>query len=75
MREVASSISALGFCVPALIGKENLVLDGGTRIEGARLLGLTRIPCIRVDHLSNVEQRALRLAVAWARRGSGTSTN
>lgn len=63
MREVASSISALGFCVPALIGKENLVLDGGTRIEAARLLGLTRIPCIRVDHLSNVEQRALRLAV------------
>ncbi len=63
VREVAGSISALGFCVPVLVGKENLVLDGAIRIEAARLLGLTRIPCMRIDHLSDVEQRTLRLAV------------
>ena len=63
VREVAGSISALGFCNPILIGKNNLVLDGAIRIEAARQLGLGRIPCVRIDHLSDVEQRALRLAV------------
>ena len=61
--EVAGSISALGFCVPVLIGKDNLVLDGGARIQAARLLGLGDAPCLRIDHLTDDEQRLLRLAV------------
>ncbi len=63
VREVAGSISALGFCVPVLVGKDNLVLDGAIRVEAGRLLELGRVPCVRIDHLSEVEQRALRLAV------------
>ncbi len=63
VREVAGSISALGFCDPVLIGKNNLILDGSIRVEAARLLGLDRVPCIRVDHLSEDEERVLRLAV------------
>jgi DNA modification methylase len=62
-REVAGSISALGFCAPVLIGKANEVLDGGIRVEAAKLLGLATIPCVRIDHLTQVEQRVLRLAV------------
>ena len=61
--EVAGSISALGFCVPVLIGKDNYVLDGGARIQAARLLGLGYAPCLRIDHLTDDEQRLLRLAV------------
>jgi DNA modification methylase len=63
VRDVAGSISALGFCVPVLIGKDNLVVDGVIRVEAGRLLELGRVPCVRIDHLSEVEQRALRLAV------------
>ena len=63
VRDVAASIAALGFCAPALVGKDNLVLDGDVRIEAARLLGLARVPCVRVDHLSETEQRTLRLAI------------
>jgi DNA modification methylase len=63
VRDVATSISALGFCAPILIGKDNVRLDGEIRVEAARLLGLDRVPCIRIDHLSEVEQRVLRLAV------------
>jgi DNA modification methylase len=63
VREVAASISALGFCAPILIGKDNIRLDGEIRVEAARLLGLGRVPCIRVDHLNDREQRILRLAV------------
>ena len=57
VREVAGTISALGFCVPVLVGKNNLVIDGEVRVEAAKLLGLGRAPCVRIDHLSEDEQR------------------
>ncbi len=63
VREVAATISALGFCVPILIGKNNVVIDGEVRLEAVKLLGLGRVPCVRIDHLSAAEQRLLRLAV------------
>ena len=63
VREVANSISAFGFNVPLLIGKDNVLIDGETRLEAARQLGLPTAPCIRVDHLNDTEQRLLRLAV------------
>jgi DNA modification methylase len=62
VREVAATISALGFCVPILIGKNNVVIDGEVRLQAAKLLGLDRAPCVRIDHLSEDEQRLLRLA-------------
>ena len=63
VREVAASISALGFCDPLLIGHGNDLIDGEIRLEAAKLLGLSSLPCVRVDHLSAQEQRLLRLAV------------
>jgi hypothetical protein len=63
VREVAATISALGFCVPIIIGNHNIVIDGEARLEAAKLLGLGRAPCVRIDHLSDEEQRLLRLAV------------
>jgi hypothetical protein len=62
VHEVASAISTLGFCAPVLIGKDNAVIDGAVRVHAARQLGLDRVPCVRVEHLSEVEQRVLRLA-------------
>ena len=49
VREVMGSVSAFGFCVPILVGKGNLVVDGETCIEAAKALGLTTVPCIRID--------------------------
>jgi DNA modification methylase len=63
VREVASSISLLGFCDPLLIGRGNELVHGEVRYEAARQLGLDRVPCVRVEHLSPDEQRVLRLAV------------
>ena len=62
VREVANSIGTLGFCAPVLVGKDNLVLDGAVRVQAARLLGLGRAPCIRIEYLSEKEERVLRLA-------------
>jgi hypothetical protein len=63
VREVANSISTLGFCAPILVGKDNLVLDGAARVQAARLLDLGRAPCIRIEYLSEKEERVLRLAI------------
>ena len=63
VQEIANSIGAFGFNIPLLIGKDNVVVDGESRLEAARQLGLTSVPCIRVDHLNENDQRLLRLAV------------
>jgi ParB-like nuclease domain len=63
VREIASSISLLGFCDPLLVGRGNELLDGEARYEAAKQLGLDRVPCVRIEHLSPDEQRVLRLAV------------
>jgi hypothetical protein len=63
VREVASSISALDFCVPLLVGCDNEIIHGEVRYEAAKQLGLDRLPCVRIGHLSPEEQRVLRLAV------------
>jgi hypothetical protein len=62
VRDVAAVISELGFCVPILIGKNNVVIDGAVRLQAAKLLRLGRAPCIRIEHLTDEEQRLLRLA-------------
>lgn len=63
IRDIATSISNLGFCVPILIDQNNKVLDGISRIEAARSLGLSTIPCIVAGHLNPSEQRLLRLTL------------
>src|ERR1700730_17390458 len=57
VREVMGSFSELGFCDPILVGKGNIVLDGEIRVEAVKHLGLPTVPCIRIDHLTDVEQR------------------
>src|SRR5262245_25898393 len=63
MMQVANSISTLGFCDPIFVDEQGVVLDGTVRVEGAKLLGLTHIPCIRANHLSPSERRLIRLAL------------
>jgi ParB-like chromosome segregation protein Spo0J len=62
VKEVADSISALGFCVPVLVGQGDIVLDGWIRVQAAKALGLDCVPCVRIDHLTEVEQRLFRIA-------------
>ena len=61
--ETMGSIQSLGFCSPILIGNENNLIDGAVRVEAARRMGLDKIPCIYIGHLSNAEQRVLRLTI------------
>jgi hypothetical protein len=63
VREVASSISLLGFCDPFLVGRGKELIDGEARYEAAKQFGLNRVPCVLIEHLNPDEQRVLRLAV------------
>jgi hypothetical protein len=36
VREIASAIATLGFCVPVLIDQDDRVIDGWARVEAAR---------------------------------------
>jgi ParB-like chromosome segregation protein Spo0J len=77
IREVAVSIGRLGFSVPVLVGSDNIILIGTISVEVARQLDLSKVPCIRIHHLSPTGQRLLPMAVVQtpeisARGCSGT---
>ncbi len=57
-----ASIRELGWTVPILIDEAGMVLAGHARLEAGKGLGLERVPCIRLGHLSEPQKRALMLA-------------
>lgn len=62
IKAIARSIEAFGFNVPILIDADNTVLAGHGRLEAAKLLGFTPVPCFRLDHMTPAQGRAFMLA-------------
>ena len=62
IRQIADSIDQFGFTNPVLIDEAGTILAGHGRVVAAKLLGLTEVPCVRLDHLSADEKRAYTLA-------------
>ena len=62
LRQIAASIEAFGFINPVLIDKGKSILAGHGRVEAAKLLGRTTVPCLFVEHLSDAQKRAYVLA-------------
>jgi DNA modification methylase len=62
IRQIADSIRAFGFNAPVLINAYNVLLAGHGRVEAAKLLGLAEIPCLRLEHMSEAQQRGFLLA-------------
>lgn len=59
---VAKSIQKFGFKVPIVIDKNNIIVNGHTRLKAAKKLGLETVPCIVADDLTPEQIRAFRLA-------------
>ncbi|MDE6259891.1 MAG: site-specific DNA-methyltransferase [Oscillospiraceae bacterium] len=55
------SIREFGFLAPVLIDAEGWVVDGAARLRAAIAEGMTEIPCVREDHLTEAQCRAYRL--------------
>lgn len=60
--KVALSISSFGFKVPIIVDRNNVIVAGHTRLRAAKKLGLTTVPTIRADDLTDDQIRAFRLA-------------
>ena len=63
VREVANAIETFGFTTPVVVNADGSVVDGVTRVQAAKLLGLPHVPCVVVAHLTPIELRALRLTL------------
>lgn len=62
VRQIARSIEAFGFTNPILIDEKNQLIAGHGRLAAANLLGLERVPVIRLEGLSEPQKRGLMLA-------------
>ena len=61
--KVASAIKEFGFRVPIVAKSDGLVVDGHLRLKAAKKLGLTEVPVILADDMSEAQIKAFRLSV------------
>src|SRR5690348_11402564 len=59
---LVASVRQFGFVAPVLIGKDNVIIAGHARVEAAKRVGLSCVPCIRVGHLTKAQRRAYIIA-------------
>ena len=62
IRQIAASIETFGFTNPVLIDGERRILAGHGRVAAARQLGLSEVPCRRIEHMTEAEKRAYVIA-------------
>ena len=62
IEQIAQSIERFGFLNPVLIDASGTIICGHGRVEAARRLGLSRVPTLRIEHLTDAEKRAYILA-------------
>ncbi len=60
--QIAASIAEFGFNVPILVDTKDGIIAGHGRLLAARKLGLTHVPVIVLDHLTDAQKRAYIIA-------------
>jgi len=60
--QIAASIAEFGFNAPILVDCKAGIVAGHGRLLAARKLGLTEVPVIVLDHLSETQRRAFAIA-------------
>lgn len=59
---IAASMVEFGWTVPVLVGVDGELIAGHGRILTAAQLGMTEAPVIVLDHLTEAQRRAYRIA-------------
>ena len=62
VQQIVRSIEAFGFNVPVLVDANSQVTAGHGRLKACELLGITQVPVIRLEHLSEHQRRAFMIA-------------
>lgn len=60
--KLRSSLREFGFINPILIDRANNVIAGHGRLEAAKAEGITEVPCVYVDHLTEAQKKAYIIA-------------
>lgn len=60
--QIAASIREFGWTNPILVDGQNGIIAGHGRLAAARKLGITDVPVIVLDHLTDAQKRALVIA-------------
>lgn len=68
--QMVSVIKEFGFRIPIVARSDGLVVDGHLRLKAARVLGLTEIPVVLADELTETQVKAFRIlankSASWA---------
>ena len=59
---IARSIEKYGFNDAIGIWKDNIIIEGHGRLLAAKQLGMTKVPCVRLDHLTDEQRREYAIA-------------
>ena len=62
VKYVKASIEKFGFKQPIIVDSNRVIIAGHTRLEAAKSLGMSEVPCIVADDLTDAQVKALRLA-------------
>jgi DNA modification methylase len=62
IRQIADSIAQFGFTNPILIDEKGQILAGHGRVAAAQSLGLSKVPCLRIETMTSAEKRAYVIA-------------
>lgn len=60
--KIKDSIRKYGFNDPLALWKDNIIIEGHGRLEASKELGMTEVPVIRLDHLTDEERREYAIA-------------
>ena len=59
---IAMSIEKFGMNDPIGIWKDNIIVEGHGRMLACKQLGMTEVPCVRLDHLTDEQRREYAIA-------------
>lgn len=62
IQQIGASIKRFGFLIPIIIDEDRMILAGHGRREAAISLGLTQVPTIEAQFLTEADKRAFALA-------------
>ena len=62
LRQLAASICEFGFVEPILVDETGRIIAGHGRLEAAKSLGMTAVPTLCVERLTEAQKRALVIA-------------
>ena len=62
IQQIANSIESFGFVNSVLIDRQNTIIAGHGRVAAAKLLGMTEVPTVRLESLTDEQVRAYVVA-------------